>query len=381
MLAEGLDPMYRAALATSHQPYLLVEVLDGQQDVIAELPLEGEPEGGLCYLSGSVSATLTSRISRRCSITVPEFMYPFQPDGLLAPYGNMLRAWRGIQFADGGFFRWPVFVGRIQETSLGSNGTCTVQAADFAADVLESRFVRPENSVPANTATTEVQRLISDGFSQAVFGPMQAFSAPVRARTWQVDRGQALDEIATSVGAFWYPLADGTFTLRSYPWTVFSEPVITYSDSAPGAVIEAAEASRSRADVYNSLTVTGERLNGDAAVYALAQDTTATSPTYINGNFGVRHQLLRLQTPGTLGAAQGAATDNLRRLIALNDTWSWQMPVDAALELGDTVGLDVYGQTGIIQVVSGMQIPLDLSGPMNVSARSRVAGVLEGVDA
>ena len=380
MLPNGLNGMYRASLATSHQPYLLVEVLDGQQQTIAELPLLGDPEGGVGYLAGSVSATLTSRIARTCTLTVPDFMYPFAPDGLLAPYGNMLRAWRGVSYADGTNFRWQVFVGRIQETKLNSNGTCTVQAADFAADVLENRFVRPENATASNAVTTEIQRLIVDGFSQAVFGTVEQFTAPARTRTWQLDRGQALDELATSVGAFWYPRADGAFNLVRYPWTVAVPPVVTYSDSGPLGVVVTAEATRSRAGVFNSLSVTGERLNGDPAVYALAQDTNADSITYINGDFGRRHQLLRLQTPGSQGAAQGAANANLRRLVALVDAWTWSMPVDSALELGDTVQLDVYGRAPVTQVVAAMRIPLDLSGLMTVEGRSVISAPLEGVE-
>jgi len=380
MLTGGTDPMYQAARATSHQPYLLVQVLDGQQNTLEDLPLIGQPEGGLGYLSGSVTATLTNRVSRTCTLTVPDYMYPFEPDGLLNPYTRMLRAWRGIGFADGTSFRWPVFIGRIQDTVLNDNGTCTVQASDFAADVLENRFVRPENATAANTVTTEIQRLILDGFSQATFGTVEQFALLARSRTWQLDRGQALDELATSVGAFWYPRADGAFNLVRYPWTVASEPVTTYSDTGPLGVVSGARAARSRAGVFNSLTVTGERLNGDPPVYALAQDTNPASITNVNGGFGRRHQLLRLQAPGSQGAAQGAANDNLQRLIGLVDAWSWSMSVDAALELGDTVLLDVYGRPPVTQVVASMQIPLDLSGPMRVDGRSLIAAPLEGVE-
>lgn len=371
MLTGGLNTMYREALAASHRAYVLVELLDGNQNVI---------DGDVVFTSGAVTAALTSRISRMCDVTLSEDLYPFSPEDPFAPYGNMIRATRGIEFADGTRFAWVVFVGRIQNARLNTNGTCTISAADFAADVLENRFVVPENSVPAATVTNEIVRLITDGFAQAQFGDVTLFDAPARARTWQLDRGQALDELATSVGAFWYSLADGRFTLRPYPWTVGGAPVVTYSDTGELGSVSESQANRSRADVFNSLTVTGERLNGDAPVFALAQDENPASTTYIDGNFGRRHQLLRLQTPGTFGAAQNAANDNLRRLIAPVDAWSWTMSVDAALELGDVVQLDVHGRTGIIQVVSGMRIPLDLSSGMSVSARAQVANILEGVE-
>lgn len=369
MLPGGLDAMYRAALSTSHEPYLLVEILDGSQNVLLADPV---------YISGAVSASLNSRVARQCRITFSEDMYPFEPDGLLAPYGNMIRATRGIRFADGSRFAWTVFLGRIQEARLDPGGTCTIYASDLAADVVEVKFIEPENSTPGSTVPTEVIRLISDAVPLATFGTFDVTALPVQPLTWQLDRAQALDELATSVSAFWYPLADGRFVLRRYPWTVVSAPVVTYADGDGGSVVSST-ASRTRASVFNSLTVTGERLNGDVSVYATSVDSTPGSPTDINGNFGRRHQLMRLQTPSTPGAAQAAADDNLRNYTALVDAWEWDMTVDAALELGDTVSLNVRGKSDIIQVVAGFQIPLDLSGPMRVQGRSRVTTTLEVV--
>jgi hypothetical protein len=242
-----------------------------------------------------------------------------------------------------------VFIGRIQETTLNGDGTCSVFAADFSADVVEVKFLNPENSQAGSSIANEVTRLINDAVPQATFGPFDDFGVPVQALTWQLDRAQALDELGTSVGAFWYPLADGSFVLRRYQWTVPATPVVTYADRDGGSVINSS-ASRSREDVFNSLTVTGER----------------------------RHQLLRLQTPATSGAAQAAALDNLKRLTALVDSWQWTMTVDGALELGDTVSLNVAGQTGIIQVVSSFSLPLGVSAPMTVQGRSLILGTLEG---
>lgn len=362
--------MYRAALTTSHQPFLLVEILDGDQRVLLSDPV---------YLSGSVSASLTSRVTRTCVITFDESFYPFETTDLLAPYGNMVRVTRGIEFAEGSRYAWTVFLGRIQDATLNTEGTCTVYAADLCSDVIENMFLRPQNSQPANTVEAEVRRLISDAMPGAAFGSFDAPTLAVQPLSWQLDRGQALDELADSIGSFWYALADGSFVLRRYAWTVPAAPVVSYADSDGGSITDSS-ASRSREEVYNSLTVTGERLNGDAAVYATAFDDNPASPTYVEGNFGRRHQLLRLQTPATQGAAQGSASDNLKRLTALVDAWSWDMTVDAALELGDVTALNVRGRSGIIQVVSAFTLPLDLSSPMTVQGRSQILGILQGVE-
>jgi hypothetical protein len=124
--------------------------------------------------------------------------------------------------------------------------------------------------------------------------------------------------------------------------------------------------------------VTGERLNGDAPVFATAQDTVPTSPTRVGGGFGLRSLLQRLQTPSTTGGAQGAAFTLLSNSIAPVETWQLNIVPDASLELGDVLTLDVEGRR-FVQVVSGLSMPLDLDGDMMVSTRSLVVNRLEGV--
>lgn len=370
MLPGGLDLMYRNALATAHEAYIRVDVLDGNRVPLVE---------DVVILGGSVTATLTSRVSRQLDITLTEDNYPYEATGLYAPYGNIIRAWRGIQFADGTRYRWVVFIGRIQEAALNSDGTCTIAASDFATDIVDAKFFAPQNSTPGITITQQMLSLISEGYPQADFGTSGSSNVLVTPLTWQTDRASALDELGTSIGFFWYPLANGDFVLRRYPWTVQSTPVVTYRDGDGGSVISS-QAIRTREGIYNSLTVSGERLNGDNPVYAVAQDTNPTSPTFVGGPFGLRHQLLRLQTPGTVGAAQGAASNNLRRLISLTDTWQWEMTPDAALELGDPVLLNVHDRPPVTQVIASMHIPLDLSSMMTVEGRAQVVGALEGVE-
>lgn len=370
MLPGGLDAAYRNALSLSHRPYFKIEILDGFGNVLID-----DPE----YISGQVSASLNSRVTREATCALAETYYPYQPTDPLAPYGNMLRVTRGIDFATGPQYRWIIFIGRIQEATLNTDGTCVIRASDLCADVIENLFVVPDSSQVGSDVAAEVRRLITDALPTATFGTFDTFGIPVQALAWQLDRGQALDELSQSVGAFWYALADGSFVLRRYAWTIPGLPVVTYSDDDDGSISDSS-ASRSREDVYNSLTVTGERLNGDDPVYATAFDDNPASPTFVLGPFGRRHQLLRLQTPASQGSAVGAAKDNLKRLTALVDTWSWDMTPDAALELGDIVSLNVRGRSDIIQVVSGFTIPFDLSRPMTVDARSQVIGQLQGVE-
>jgi hypothetical protein len=376
MLTGGLDDGYRNALAGPHTRYVLVEVLDGTGAVLAPPDDRVGDDGGLAFIGGTVTATLASRVTRTLSLTVDQALYPALSTDLLAPYGNQLRATMGIQFADGNRYAWVCFVGRIQSANLTPSGTCQVECSDYADKVQEAGFLVPSNSQAGNSVNSEFVRLVSDGVPGAVFGTSDTFAQTVPVLTWDQDRSAAIDEMATTVGAYWYCLADGSFVMRRVPWTVPGNPILTLSDGAAGTIL--GEPERLRSDVWNSITVTGERADGTPPVYAIAEDTNPDSPTYVLGPFGRRHKPIRLQTPATQGSAQSAAQDYLRTSIALFETWAWTQPPDAALELGDIVSLNAYDRTGIIQVVSGFRLPLEVSASMEVRAHAQVLGVIPG---
>lgn len=370
MLPGGTDGLYRAMLASPHTLYAKVDVLDGYESN-SVLLAENIP-----FTSGNVTASLTSRVARQLSIGIDSSFYPQTADGILAPYGNVIRAYRGIVAGDGSTtYQWPVFAGRIRYVQKDDTGQVRVEASDFGADVIDFGFEQPQNSSAGVLIPTEVTRLINQVLPGIGFGTFDTYTETVKPLVWEQDRGAALDEMAFAVGSFWYALADGQFVLRKYPWTVSSAPVITLADG-PGGVITAWAAARSRDSVFNSVIVTGERLNGDTPAFAVARDVTPGSPTEYAGRFGVRTEFLQLQTPGSDGAAQTAANDALRRDIALQEAWSWDMAPDASLELGDVATLSVNGQPDVIQVVEGFTIPLDLSGPMTVSGRSLIVPAL-----
>lgn len=375
MLSGGTDALYRDALAAGHRHYVRVEVWSGTGNILTSLiPAErgGEPEGGLCFYTGDVSATLTSRVTRTLQMSVPFDLYPNDVTDLLAPFGNEVRAFRGVLLADGSDrYVWPVFRGRIRDVQQSaSRASVSVTCSDRAADVTDNEFVNPQNSQTTNTVYTEFVRLIRDALVDAEFGTSDPFLTPVKQLTWELSRSAALDEMATAASAIWYALADGSFVLRKLPWTQKANPILTLTDQ-PGGTVNDWSVSRSRSSIYNVVTVSGERLNGDTPVYATQQDTDPTSPTYVGGGFGIRSLLSRLQTPASQPGAQGAAATLLANSVAPTEAWDLTLTPDAALELGDVLTLKINGRE-VVQVVSGMTMPLDLSGEMLVSTRSLV---------
>lgn len=380
MLPGGADPLYRAVLASAMERFVRLEVWSGLGIPLATLiPAQrrGEPEGGLCFYNGTVSATLNLRVTRELQFSVPYDMYPTLATDLLAPFGNEIRAFSGVRLGDGSdTYTWQVFRGRIRQIRQYSTGNVSVTCTDRASDVVDNQFVTPQNSQTTNSLLTEFERLVSDAVPDAAFGVSDLFDSPVQQLTWELDRGAALDEMARSVGALWYCLANGDFVMRRYPWTQAQLPVVTLSTGF-GGTINSWEALRDRNAIYNVVTVTGERLNGQAPVYGTASDANPASPTYVGGGFGVRSLLDRLQTPSSQGGAIGAARERLAASIAPVEAFQLRCSADASLELGDAVVLSIDGRE-TLQVVSALSVPLSVDGDMFVSTRSMVVNELEG---
>jgi hypothetical protein len=350
---------YAAALIGGGGIYSRVDVYSGAGELLAtDLPFQ----------AGSVNATLTSRVTRRLSLSVSADLYPDGGTGLLAPFGNEIRAYRGIRWYGGTRVEFPVFRGRIENVRLG-DGQASLAGLDRGGDVVDADFEVPHVAVPG-LVTDEYQRLVRDVFPAAEF----VFPDPIGEQTpgliWESDRARACDDLAATAGAFWYTLADGTFTMRPVPWTRAADPLYILADGEGGTVTRS-EPSLSRSEVHNSITVLAERTDGTPPVRYTARDTDPSSPTYYLGPFGIKSQQVSVQTARTTAQAQTAAETLLRRSRALAETWQVQCTPDASMELGDVVTIACRGRQ-VVQVVSSFTLPLTARGEMTVGFRALV---------
>jgi hypothetical protein len=366
----GLDAQYRDALTRPHTAYERVDVLDRQGNIL---------HSDLSFIDGSVRATLNSRVARVLSLTVDRSWFPLLPNGsidtggLLAPFGNRLRAYRGITYGDGTVVAFPVFYGRIETVQTNKAGQVGVSANDLAADVVDAQFETPQASVTANTISTEFRRLVRDALPDAQFGTSDLTGVRIPPLVWQNDRAQALDDMSATVAMLWYPLADGSFVQRLTPWTspgrVAQVSLADGTGDARGQVSDWT-ITVSRTGVYNSVVFTSERQDGAAPVYATVQDLTASSPTYYLGNFGRKPLLIQNQAALTQSQCLAAARSALRQATAITQTWDPVSIVpDASLELGDLLAMSA-DKAASTQVVVGFTLPLRETGDMSLSLRA-----------
>lgn len=370
-----LNPMYADAINRSHRAVFKIEVLDGLGRFLDEIS----------HLDGSVSATLGSQVTRNAELLLDPKLSPKEPGDLLYPAGNRIRISRGIDLGCGGTPEmFTIFHGRINTIWENARSPLRLNAVDLTADIRDAGFTVPETPNPNTSINTEFRRIVSGALGSATFGVSDSFANEVGERSWDTDRSQALDDLANSVSAFWYTLANGDFVMRRVPWTISRAPVLTFTDGlgpagcgpnfVPGTdglpYLWAADSTRerSREQVFNVITVAAEHVNGQVPIVATASDGDPTSPTWIGGNFGIKSRHVRTDVALTESQVRLMARGTLRRSKAFTDSWSLQTMPDGRLELGDCVRVACQ-RVESIQIIAAFRIPLSAKGRMDIGTR------------
>lgn len=348
--------LYKSAITFPHQRHAIIDVVDAAGAFLArELP----------FTDGSVSASLTTRVTRSAQFQVSEDQFPDLDTDPLSPTRAILQIRSGIKFADGTFEIFDLFRGRVQEVSLGPDGQVSVSADDRALDVVEMRFEQPRNYTPG-TVIQMIHELISEAVPGASFGTDDVADTEVPQLTWDEDRGQAVDDLAEALGARWYSLGNGDFVVRAFPYDD-GTVVQTLSDGEQGLVSQATVA-KSRQGTANSVTVVSERLDGSDPVRATRRNTVAGSPTFYGDTYGRVSQIIKIQTPLSNTEAQRLAIAQLNAATALTEQWSVTCTPDYTLEPGDPIRINYRGRTAV-QVIDQIDYPLGL-GAMTLSTRA-----------
>lgn len=351
---------YKIALLQTHHRVSRFTVRTPDGTLLAE----DVPIGG-----GSVSAQLTSRVTRTASFTASDEWFPALDTDVMSPYHAIVEIRTGIAYPSGEEELFRVFTGRVYEAVRGPDGQVTFRADDLAADVIAADFEQPENSVLGRSTVAEIQRLITAGFEWAVFGTNDVTDSFVPKLSWDDDRGKALDDLSATVEGRWYATGAGEFVVRRLNYTG-QPPVATFQDG-PGGILSAARTIVTADGSYNSVVVLAERPDTATPIRITERDMNPLSPSYFNGNFGKRVLKIRSQESLAFFDAQRVARSQLAAATALQRQWTLTSVPDMTLEPGDVIDVEWRGVRDT-QVVDSVVYPLSPSVAMAISARSSV---------
>ncbi|MGW8357408.1 DUF5047 domain-containing protein [Streptomyces wedmorensis] len=350
---------YRDVLPAPHKRAFRIDVTDIDGNVRA---------ADLRPFSGDVQASLTQRVTRSATFSLGPEWYPEVADDPLSPEHAVVRIQAGVQYGDGSTELFPIFTGRVDTPTLNRDGVVEFQCYDLAADVVAYPFEQPRTTAVGMTLD-EMRTLILEAVPQATFGTDDVTDTPTPVLTWNTDRGQALDDLAQSLGGRWYALGNGDFVVRDFSYTL--GPVQAFYADGPRGTVTAADISRSRAGAFNSVIVVSERTDGTDPIRVPARVQDPSNPLYFGGKYGKVAQIINVQTPLSVTQAQDLARTQLSASTALREQWSVELVPDMTLEPGDAIQFGYRGHTGI-QIIDQLTYPLNHTEPMTIVGRAGV---------
>jgi len=349
---------YKTAIHGPHQLAFEVDLYDGPGGALLE--------NNVTIFGGSVTANLAQRVTRSGTFTLGPEYWPTLPTSVLSPYHTVANIRAGIQYGDGSREVFDIITGRVGDVVRDDDGKVSARIDDLAADVVGARFEQPRNSENV-TVVDQCTRLITDVLPAASFGPHDVDTTAMTPKlTWDEDRGKALDDLTDALGARWYCLGNGSFVFRRFPYDVGT--VVQRIEDGPGGLLVSGTPSITRDGAANSVTVVVERFDGGTPFRVTARDGAPGSPTLYGGPFGTVNQVIKVQTPLTLGEATDYARAQLNASTALSSRWGVAMEPDYTLEPGDTVFLGSRGVTST-QLIDTITYPLQ-PGVMALGTRA-----------
>lgn len=367
----------------SHQMIVRVDVLRRGETV---LTIDGGTPATGGVTDGSVQVE-RSLIRRTAQLTLVDpgdkSLVPSTPGHPLSVYGNELRIWRGVRYADGTDELLPIFTGPIADWDDSGYPAISVNAFDRADRVQRHRFERPTAIDRGTNYILAIQRVLQTAWPEIVMSfPTSNLTSPGLLFEEQGDPWEQAKKMAASLGNELLFDAMGVCTMQSEPDPASQSPLFTYVEGdnlsypaeAARSVLLSAGRSSSNRGRYNKVIATGENTDNSATYRAEAWDADPTSPTYIGGDYGVVPRWYASQFIASSGQAAGAARSVLRSELGQTDPVPFSIVANPALELGDVVRL-VRTRTDldVTRSMDKLSLPLSVEGAMDVVTRNLVS--------
>lgn len=344
----------RRALQGNHEMVCQVDVFDSDGLRAVDVPIE----------SGSVTATLLSGVCRSGSLTVSRRL---TDQGLFDPMWDKVRISTGVR----GYPLVPILTGRVREAMPEDDGSATINIDDFGADLTADAFNRPWVVKSGRSVLGEMRNIIKDTDTDFTVDFTTTVDGLTSNASWSDSRISALDDLATSIDAVWQSGRSGGFLIYPNPYQQSIPPKAVFTLSDVDGSLTSFKEIRSRAEVYNSITVEVQRADGGPPLRAVARDNRPWSKTQWGGKFGKRNRRITLSNPGVVSQARQIARRILSQSLALSRSWTLSTPHFPLLDPGDVIAVRYNGKIWA-QVVESIIYPLLAIGETQISTRELI---------
>ena len=338
--------------------------------------------------TGKVSVNTSSAIRRTCEVHVTtdrtsDNLVPDDGFDYLAPFGNQLRLYRGIEYADGTQEYIPLGVFVITEVDIkdaNEGVSITIRGEDKSILVSRNKWTSSYQMV-TGTLEASLTALLQNRYPdiETDFPTTNvSINQVVLGADSNVDPWKDAVMIAQLVGFDLYFDVNGVCAMKQFPTLDAASVVATYKEGE-GTTITSLDRKISTKETYNGViyTVEGSQVTTPVRVEVWDEDTT--SPTYRFGVFGSVPAFVTTNLISTSAEAIKAATSLLNTYIGQQEVINFQSIVDPSLDANDVVYIKSEGaKVDRTVIIDSMDIPLEYTGALTVTTRVvRIVGANE----
>lgn len=338
--------------------------------------------------NGKVSVSTSNAIRRTCEVhlTTDRTTANLVPDDgfdYLAPFGNQLRVYRGIQYADGTEEYIPLGVFVITEVQISDTNdgvSMTIRGEDKSIIISRNKWTSAYQMV-SGTLEASLLALLQNRYPdvETSFPTTNVtINQVILGADSNVDPWKDAVMIAQLVGYDLFFDVRGVVTMRQFPTLDAASVVATYEEGN-GTTITSLDRRISTKETYNGViySVEGSQVTTPVRVEVWDEDTT--SPTYRYGVFGSVPTFITTNLISTSAEAIKAATLLLNTYIGQQEEIQFESIVDPSLDVNDVIYVKSEGsKVDRTVIIDSMDIPLDYTSSLNVTTRVvRIVGANE----
>jgi len=358
---------FRTEVRKSHVAIAKAEIWRGSQKVL-----------DLDVAEGNVSVNVGQASRRSCQVILSvsrssNSLVPSTAADAITPFGNELRLYRGVRFANGTDELVPLGVFVMTSVSfeeVASGVRITISGVDRSIKVARNLWLGPYQvtSGPLTTALTSLLQnrwpavelsfpTIDVDVEQQVLG-QESGSDPWKDAVY-------LAEIA---GYDLFFDQTGVCVLQAFPSADSASVVASFSDSD---VLVRVSRQDTTDNTYNGVVYIVESSWLLTPFRVEVWDDDPASPTYRYGSFGEVPRVVSQSAITDTNAATSAAAALLAKGLGLAQNVSWEAVVDPALDVNDVVLVNNVGtKTERVMIIDQLTIPLGPSSGMTAAART-----------
>jgi hypothetical protein len=329
--------------------------------------------------TGKVTVTSSNTSRRTCEIhlstgrdsnnLVPDTGFDF-----LAPFGNQLRLYRGVEFTDGSQEYVPLGVFVITDVKISDTNdgvSVTVSGEDKSLIVSRNKWTSTYQMV-SGTLEASLLALLQNRYPdiETNFPTTNVtVNQVILGADSNVDPWKDAVHIAELVGYDLYFDVNGVCVMKQFPTLDASTVVATYEEGN-GTTITSLDRTISTKETYNGVIYTVEGSTVSTPIRVEVWDEDTSSPTYRYGVFGSVPTFINTNLIGTSAEAIKAATLLLNNYIGAQEQITFSSVVDPSLDVNDVVYVHSNGaKVDRTVIIDQLEIPLEVEGQLSVQTR------------